>query len=105
MCVVCFTVVGTIAVGAQLTPMPASEVHQAPAWSFSISQFSAVGMASPYSSVGKPLASVRNPISSVTSDPVDQCRIQEVSKARNFTWAGFPDKTPMTQRSGVVKWA
>jgi len=105
MCVVCFTVIGTIAVGAQLTPMPAFEAPQHPEQSFSSIQFPVNEAASLYSSNGNPFTSVRNLLSSKTSDPVDQCRIEEVSQARNFTWAGFPDKTPMTQRSGVVKWA
>jgi M6 family metalloprotease-like protein len=57
------------------------------------------------SSNGTPVVSVRNLKSAQTSDPVDQCRIQEVSKTRGQTWAGFPDRTPLTQRTGVVKWA
>jgi M6 family metalloprotease-like protein len=110
MCLVCFTVVGTIAVGAQLTPMPPSEVPQPPERSFSSSQFPVNEAASSYSSNGKPLTSVRNLLSSKTSDPVDQCRIQEASQNRanygdqNYTQAGFP-VSRLTPNSGVVKWA
>lgn len=39
------------------------------------------------------------------SDSVDMCRIREVSNSRGMTWAGFPDQGPMTERSGLVKWA
>lgn len=39
------------------------------------------------------------------SDPIDICRMREVSRSRGMTWAGFPDQGPLTQRSGVVKWA
>lgn len=49
-----------------------------------------------------PLASLT---SSRVSDPIDQCRIKEVSNSRGFTWAGFPQKQPPTSSSGVVKWA
>jgi len=36
---------------------------------------------------------------------VEMCRIREISNSRGMTWAGFPDQGPMTQRSGVVRWA
>lgn len=110
MCVVCFTVAGTIAVGAQLTPMPATELPQAPEQSFSSSQFSVNGSASLNLSNGNPLNLISGPISSKTSDPVDQCRIEEASQnkvmygANNFTQAGFPVNR-LTPNSGVVKWA
>jgi len=42
---------------------------------------------------------------SISSDPVSQCRIEEASSRRGATWAGFPDMTPLTTRTGVVKWA
>jgi len=105
MCLICFTVAGTLAVGAQLTPLPASEAPQPPESSFSSSQTHGDGAASFYSSHVTPVTSVRNLISSKTSDSVDQCRIQEVSKTRGQTWAGFPDRPPLTKRNGVVKWA
>ena len=110
MCVVCFTVVGTIAVGAQLAPMPASQIPQTPERSFSSSHFPVNEAASLYSNNGKPFTSVRNLLSSKTSDPVDQCRIQEASQNKinygpnNFTQAGFP-VSRLTPNSGVVKWA
>jgi M6 family metalloprotease-like protein len=59
---------------------------------------------------GNPVASVRNPLTSKISDPVEQCRIQEASQNRinygdkNFTQAGFP-VSRLTPNSGVVKWA
>jgi M6 family metalloprotease-like protein len=110
MCVVCFTVVGTIAVGAQLTPMPVAERPQSADYAFSSSQVFSDGAASLLSNNGNPFNSVRNPISSKTSDPVDQCRIQESSQNRanygdkNYTQAGFP-VSRLTPNSGVVKWA
>ncbi len=42
---------------------------------------------------------------SVTGDPVELCRMKEVSNSRGMTWAGFPDQGSMTAKSGVVKWA
>ena len=42
---------------------------------------------------------------SMPSDPVDVCRMREVSNSRDRTWAGFPDKGSMTAKTGVVKWA
>jgi M6 family metalloprotease-like protein len=59
---------------------------------------------------GNPVASVRKPLTSKISDPVEQCRIQEASQNRinygdkNFTQAGFP-VSRLTPNSGVVKWA
>ena len=110
MCVVCFTVAGTIAVGAQLTPMPASDISQPPEKNFSTSQIYSEGTPSFNASNGEPFASIKNPLASRASDPVDQCRIQEASKNRanygdnNFTQAGFP-VSRKTANSGVVKWA
>jgi M6 family metalloprotease-like protein len=110
MCLVCFTVVGTIAVGSQLTPMPASETSQPPEQEFSTSQIYSEGAPSFTSSYGNLLSPVRNSLASRISDPVDQCRIQEASKNRanygdkNYTQAGFP-VSRLTANSGVVKWA
>lgn len=110
MCVVCFTVAGTLAIGAQLTPMPMPETSQLPEQNFSTSQIQSEGTPSFTSSNGKLLYPVRNLLSSKISDPVDQCRIQEASKNRanygdnNFTQAGFP-VSRLTANSGVVKWA
>lgn len=42
---------------------------------------------------------------SMPSDPVDVCRMREVSNSRGMTWAGFPDIGSMTAKTGVVKWA
>ncbi len=49
---------------------------------------------------------------SVASDPIDGCKLREVSWARknyreedNHVWTGFPELMPKTTRSGVVKWA
>jgi M6 family metalloprotease-like protein len=110
MCVVCFTVVGTIAVGSQLTPMPVTEAPRFPEQSFSSIQVSPDVSTLLNSSSGSPFASVRNPLSSRVSDPVEQCRIQEASQNRinygdkNYTQAGFP-VSRLTPNSGVVKWA
>lgn len=39
------------------------------------------------------------------TDSVDQCRIQEVSKVRGMTGAGFPEWNSLTPKTGTVKWA
>jgi len=110
MCVVCFTVVGTIAVGAQLTPVPVTQAPMFPEQAFSSIQVSPDVSAVLNSTNGNPVASVRNPLTSKISDPVEQCRIQEASQNRinygdkNFTQAGFP-VSRLTPNSGVVKWA
>jgi len=110
MCVVCFTVVGTIAVGAQLTPVPVTQAPMFPEQAFSSVQVSPDLSTVLNSTNGNPVASVRNPLTSKISDPVEQCRIQEASQNRinygdkNFTQAGFP-VSRLTPNSGVVKWA
>lgn len=110
MCVVCFTVVGTIAVGAQLTPVPVSDIPQTPEWSFSSSQSSVNEASSLAEAITAPINSVGKPIASKSSDPVDQCRFEEASQnkvmygANNFTQAGFPVNR-LTANTGVVKWA
>jgi M6 family metalloprotease-like protein len=110
MCLVCFTVAGTIVAGTQLPPMLAHELAQAPELSFSSSQIYDEGAASLSSSFGQPFTSIGNPLASKTSDPVDQCRIKEASQNKaifgdqNYTKAGFP-VSQLTQNSGVVQWA
>jgi M6 family metalloprotease-like protein len=39
------------------------------------------------------------------SDPIEVCRIKEVSRSRGMTGAGFPEWNSLTPRSGVVRWA
>lgn len=110
MCLVCFTVVGTIAVGAQFTPAPVTETPQPLDRSFS-STHSSYDEASRFHLSNPPeVASLRKPSSYKDSEPVDRCRIQEASQNRvnygdnNFTQAGFPVKR-LIPNSGVVKWA
>jgi M6 family metalloprotease-like protein len=103
-------VAGTLAVGAQLTPMPASEAPQPPEQNFSSTQKYADELASLYSGNGNPVTLAKNLISSRISDPLDQCRILEASQNKinygdkNYTQAGFP-VSRLTPNSGVVKWA
>ena len=110
MCLVCFTVAGTIAVGAQLAPIPPSEVPQPPEQNFSSTQTHPDELASLYSGNGNPVTSAKNLISSRISDSLDQCRILEASQNKiiygdkNYTQAGFP-VSRLTPNSGVVKWA
>lgn len=42
---------------------------------------------------------------SVPGDSVELCKIKEASQRRGYTWAGFPELTPFTQKTGTVKWA
>ena len=42
---------------------------------------------------------------SVASDSIEICKIKEASQTRGFTWAGFPQLTPLTKTTGTVKWA
>jgi M6 family metalloprotease-like protein len=38
-------------------------------------------------------------------DSVELCKLNEASKARGYTWAGFPEQKPLTPKTGTVKWA
>ncbi len=42
---------------------------------------------------------------SIPGDNVELCKIKESSNRRQFTVAGFPSITPLTPRTGTVKWA
>lgn len=42
---------------------------------------------------------------SVSADNIELCKLKEASQRRGYTWAGFPGLTPLTQKTGTVKWA
>lgn len=42
---------------------------------------------------------------SVAGDNIELCKIKEATNRRGFVWAGFPELTPYTKRTGTVKWA
>jgi M6 family metalloprotease-like protein len=91
---------GLVAVLLIGTPAMSAPEIQEPQSSASSLQSSQVGLFTP----------VGNPLSSKTSDPVGECKIQEASQNRvlygknNMTQSGFPISR-MTPNSGVVKWA
>jgi M6 family metalloprotease-like protein len=39
------------------------------------------------------------------SDSLELCELREKSQRRGYTWAGFPRLTPLTKKTGTVKWA
>lgn len=42
---------------------------------------------------------------SISSDPIEACKIKEASNSRGMTGAGFPEWNSLTPRFGTVKWA
>jgi M6 family metalloprotease-like protein len=57
------------------------------------------------SSASAPTLPISNDQPSISSDSVELCKLRETSQRRGYTWAGFPQLTPMTQKTGTVKWA
>jgi M6 family metalloprotease-like protein len=98
MCVVCVAVVGVVVASGPILPIEAGNLPLST--ETSISQRDSVASGRLVENA-MPQAST----TALVSDAVSECKIQETSKTRGATWAGFPDRTPLTARTGVVKWA